>query len=124
MPLSVPNQSTSEACNAPWLQSKLLQISSSMASLVSYGDMDTVDTGSPRAVGRGLPVATVSISHIWHSEAMLQLLLVIPKTHVFAVIGSYFCSGKFWQQAGSTLKIAVSALSLEVETADQFHSCN
>ena len=44
---NVPNQSTSEACNAPGLQSKLLQISCSMASLMSYGDMDTVATGSP-----------------------------------------------------------------------------
>ena len=31
--------------------------------------MDTVDTGSPRAIGRGLPVATVSISHIWHERS-------------------------------------------------------
>ena len=37
--------------------------------------MDTVDTGSPRrAVGRGLPVATVSISPYGTREAMLQLI--------------------------------------------------
>ena len=33
-----------------------------------------MDTGSPRAVGRGLPVATVSISPYGTREAMLQLI--------------------------------------------------
>ena len=36
-------------------------------------DMGTVDIGSPRAVGRGLPVATVHISPCDTREAMLQL---------------------------------------------------
>ena len=37
-------------------------------------DMDTVDTGSQRTIGRGLPVATVSISPYGMREAMLQLI--------------------------------------------------
>ena len=36
-------------------------------------DMGTVDIGNPRAVGRGLPVATVPISPCGSREAMLQL---------------------------------------------------
>ena len=57
------------------LQSKMLQISCSMASLAPHGDMGIVATGSPRAVG---PRAScVNYAHISHValEAMLQLLL-------------------------------------------------
>ena len=83
-----PNQSTSEACNAPWLNCYKLAVAWLLSCHMEIWTQLPQEALGHKALG--LPVSTVSISHIWHSEAMLQLLHTLGSgSGSFAVMYMY-----------------------------------